>query len=156
MWKDRILIVGTTTWVILLVLASVEGFSSSAPPQRRTEVGSTRQSPSKFLLGSSSSESRTSIALRVQAEQGKGFKKDDYSAAARDDVDGDVVAVEDEQMDYQETASLEVNGDSTSEKHSTVSASEKMSSFESDDVNDQQAQLDEEFMGMAIEMALSG
>ena len=94
--------------------------------------------------------------------------KDDYSEAARqttsnnDDAEKEEEEPEDSLVD--DDPIKVVNGDSTSlpiEKQSTISTTTtssetSWSTLESDVVDEQQAQLDEEFMGMAIEIALSG
>ena len=126
--------------LLMLVLAlPIQGFSS-APPSLAT----TRQQFSTFR------ERRSCVALRVQAEQNKGFKKDDYSAAARDEDDV-IVSTMEEEVAEEETPVEITNGATTA----GTTHVEETNTFESD-VNDQQAELDEEFMGMAIEMALSG
>ena len=95
--------------------------------------------------------------------------KDDYSEATRqttsdnDDAEKEEEEPEDSLVDADDPIKV-VNGDSTSlpiEKQSTISTTTtssetSWSTLESDVVDEQQAQLDEEFMGMAIEIALSG
>ena len=153
---------------------------SPSPPGRGVSVGSNRPlsfaANIPFPSSSSSSSERSRTTGRVgplrvhQAEQNKeGFMKDDYSEATRqttsdnDDAEKEEEEPEDSLVDADDPIKV-VNGDSTSlpiEKQSTISTTTtssetSWSTLESDVVDEQQAQLDEEFMGMAIEIALSG
>ena len=154
------ILVGT----LLLLALRIQGFSSQLPTSTTTRA--------PCSIGGS-----RCVSLQVQTEKNEGFnipemKEDaleteeeegDFGEEEIEDDDDEAETEEDGtdiEAETEEDSPAEVDAVASDvveqvEEQSTGNAVDELNEFESD-VDDEQAQLDEEFMGMAIEMALSG
>ena len=96
-------------------------------------------------------------ALETEEEEGDFGEEEieDDDDEAETEEDGTDIEAETEEDSPAEVDAVASDVVEQVEEQSTGNAVDELNEFESD-VDDEQAQLDEEFMGMAIEMALSG